>query len=336
MKRKGFTLIELLVVIGIIALLVSILMPALSRAKELAKRTVCSTNLRGMGTATAIYMNDNKGSAMRPWRVNNANFSFGMGFGKNFPGNYWSDPTWKEFEDGQVASSCLYLLVRYADMTPKSFVCPSSGDLDMNLQDAITDAQEKSNNGDLVEDWTDLNDFESPEVLSYAYNDPWNRLLDDSSSASLVIAADKSPLFTGDNGTTTAAPRGEDQQNGSNFSLQYPCPDDYAQDGSDFASWDWSTPNGESTDQYSAGNSPNHQFEMQNALFTDSHVKSSQHPCVGLAEDNIYTMTATDEWLNISQNAQRNIGIWQFSVGDYASMINFTKSNVDEDTFLGL
>ena len=59
MKRKGFTLIELLVVIGIIALLVSILMPALSRAKELAKRTVCSTNLKGMGTATAIYMNDN-------------------------------------------------------------------------------------------------------------------------------------------------------------------------------------------------------------------------------------------------------------------------------------
>lgn len=55
MKRKAFTLVELLVVISIIALLVSILMPALSKAREMAKFTVCSTGLRQMGLAFLQY-----------------------------------------------------------------------------------------------------------------------------------------------------------------------------------------------------------------------------------------------------------------------------------------
>ncbi len=54
-KRKAFTLIELLVVIAIITLLVSILLPAIQRARDLAKQAVCRTNLRGIGTALATY-----------------------------------------------------------------------------------------------------------------------------------------------------------------------------------------------------------------------------------------------------------------------------------------
>ena len=58
MKRKGFTLVELLVVIAIIALLMGILMPALSRVRQIAFRLICGTNLSGIGKAMLIYSND--------------------------------------------------------------------------------------------------------------------------------------------------------------------------------------------------------------------------------------------------------------------------------------
>ncbi|RKY23661.1 MAG: prepilin-type cleavage/methylation domain-containing protein, partial [Planctomycetota bacterium] len=57
--KYGFTLIELLVVIAIIALLVSIQLPSLNRARELAKRAVCSTNLNSMGKAMVLYSSSN-------------------------------------------------------------------------------------------------------------------------------------------------------------------------------------------------------------------------------------------------------------------------------------
>jgi prepilin-type N-terminal cleavage/methylation domain-containing protein/prepilin-type processing-associated H-X9-DG protein len=58
-EPRGFTLIELLVVIAILSLLVSILLPSLAQAKAMARRTVCLTNVRGIGLATQFYVNEN-------------------------------------------------------------------------------------------------------------------------------------------------------------------------------------------------------------------------------------------------------------------------------------
>ena len=132
--RCGFTLIELLVVISIIALLIAILLPALGRAKELASRAVCSSNVRSIVQSMDIYGQSNKG--VYPCTPGNPigvywNAATGVSGVSQVPGK--SGPSTMQYYYMPNATKnpkasplqCLWLLVLSGQMTPKSFLCPS-------------------------------------------------------------------------------------------------------------------------------------------------------------------------------------------------------------------
>lgn len=119
-RTTGFTLVELLVVIGIIALLISILLPALNAAKERANRVKCASNLRQVGQGMMLYANDNKGSYPRTRYKPDATLQ--LFTGEQDTDAFVNNSKVKEND----VTAAFFLLVKTADLNPEVFTCPSS------------------------------------------------------------------------------------------------------------------------------------------------------------------------------------------------------------------
>src|SRR5829696_1654385 len=115
-RRGAFTLVELLVVIGIIAVLIGILLPTLSRARESAKKTACLSNLRELGNAFRLYAAGNR-DAMPIGAVGNSNLA-------TLEKQFSYVVKWDSGSAATILSMGHLAMAGFAK-SPKTYYCPS-------------------------------------------------------------------------------------------------------------------------------------------------------------------------------------------------------------------
>jgi len=282
--RSGFTLIELLVVVAIIALLISILLPSLARARELAKRTTCAANMSGMGKGLHTYSNDgNQGmpvaACAKPTSgtVVNGNNVYVQKIGAKR--GWMSTPAAGETFTPAVPTTAtqvsttrnLWTLVRTSGSTAASFICPSSDDQkndEDNPQDYWDFGKGNSSTDGLIPAGSTYTD--GWNQCSYGYQVPYGTYGKPSAEGDqrMVLAADKGPWSAFAEGGKTPDP------NTAPITLSL-------------------MSSTSSPDDFRKFNSPNHggylDGEGQNVLYADSHAEWANKPTVGPGIDNIYT-----------------------------------------------
>lgn len=192
-NRNGFTLVELLVVVGIIAILISILLPVLSKALEQARAVRCSNNQRQIVLAMTMYANDNKGTLPLPYHT----------WGPNPHGPslaIWMDSTPNSFSyNWQGGVLWPYVGSKDAGIRSQLFTCPS--DFDPRVFDLLSPGFYATRNysyvfnGDLYQMTGYIQDVSAPSNLQrigarlQQIKGPEHKVLTAESSISIVSGA---------------------------------------------------------------------------------------------------------------------------------------------------